>query len=248
MTRTRRLISALAGPLLALGVSSTARADTWSSPVLAAITLPAGQSALDEVTVGSAIWTLSADPDHGYLFRIDPVSDAVTAEIDLPSGSPSGDAFYQGVLAYAYGSLWVPATFHDEILRIDPVAMRIIARIHTGRFPAYLTAGGGSIWVAQDEATSVARIDPDTNALVATIPIGSQGSGKVQPFDVTWDPHTDQVLVTLNPGQGRIALIDGASQQVHMLDVATVLPVGARCRRRTGSGSTTPAPPLGRAP
>ena len=130
------------------------------------------------------------------------------------------------MLAYAYGSLWVPATFHDEILRIDPVAMRIIARIHTGRFPAYLTAGGGSIWVAQDEATSVARIDPDTNALVATIPIGSQGSGKVQPFDVTWDPHTDQVLVTLNPGQGRIALIDGASQQVHMLDVAPAFACG----------------------
>ena len=37
MSRTRRLVSALAALLLTLGVSSTAGADTPSSPVLAAI-------------------------------------------------------------------------------------------------------------------------------------------------------------------------------------------------------------------
>jgi hypothetical protein len=143
-----RVSRALAALLLTLGAGSAARADTRSSPVLAAITLPAGGSALDEVTVGTAVWTLSVDGNHGYLFRIDPVSNTIIAEIDLPSGSPTGDAFYQGGLVYAFGSVWVPETYRDQVWRIDPVAGRVQARISTGRYPALLAAGGGSVWAS----------------------------------------------------------------------------------------------------
>lgn len=225
MTRTRRLLGALAALLLVLGAGSAARADTRSSPVLAAITLPAGGSALDEVTVGTAVWTLSVDGNHGYLFRIDPASNAVTAEIDLPSGSPTGDAFYQGGLVYAFGSLWVPETYRDQVWRIDPVARRVQARISTGRYPALLTAGGGSVWVSQGEAGSVARIDPRTDAVVATIPVGRQAGGKDQPSGVNFDPYTNAVLVDL-PATHRIASIAATTQAVSTFSVAPAFACG----------------------
>ena len=188
MSRTRRLVSALAALLLTLGVSSAARADSQSSPVLAAITLPGGSTALDEVTVGTAIWTLSVDGNHSYLFRIDPVSNAVTAEIDLPSGTATGDAFYQGGLVYAFGSFWVPETYRDQVWRIDPATGGVQARIGTDRYPALLTAGGGSVWVSQGEAGSVARIDPGTDAVVATIPVGRQSGGRTSRSGSTSTP------------------------------------------------------------
>ncbi len=170
----------------------------------------------------------SVDGQAGYLFRIDPATNTITQEVDLPAGTPTGDdALTGGGLVSAAGSLWVPEAFRDEVLRIDPRTGRIIHRIPTGgRLPDQLAAGGGSVWVNQDEAGSVARIDPGTNTVVATIPVGRQdGTGNDQPLSVSWDAALDRVLVTL-PFSHRVATIDATTQRVHYLSVAPAYPCG----------------------
>ena len=192
MTRTRRLVSALAALLLTLGVSSAARADTRSSPVLAAITLPGGSAALDEVTVGTAVWTLSVDGNHGYLFRIDPVLNASPPRSICPSGIADRRCVLSGRARVRVRLTVGTETYRDQVWRIDPASARVQARIATDRYPTLLTAGGGSVWVSQGEDGSVARIDPGTDVVVATIPVGRQAGGKDQPFGINFDPYTER--------------------------------------------------------
>ena len=219
--------------LVILGTATTAAllavgsaAAVTPSAVVATISLPRGFVALDEVDAAGSVWSLAADGQGGYLYRIDPATNAIVSEIDLPPGTPTGDSLLRGAMVVAAGSLWVAATFRDQVWRIDPSTGRIVRRIATGRYPAFLAAGGGSVWVAQDEAGSVARIDPGTNAVVATIPVGWQGpAGVDQPLAVTWDEAGHRVLVTL-PHTHRVAVINGSTQRVRTLSVAPAAACG----------------------
>ena len=196
--------------------------------MLATISLPRGFVALDEVDAGGAVWSLAADGQSGYLYRIDPATNTITKEIDLPAGTPTGDDLLSGGgLVVAAGSLWVPEAFRDQVLRIDPLTGRILRRIPTtGRLSDQLAAGGGSVWVNQNEAGSVARIDPGSNTVVATIPVGRQdGTGRDQPLSVSWDAALERVLVTL-PFSHRVATIDAETQRVRYLSVAPAYPCG----------------------
>ena len=223
--RRRGLTAVLvAATAVAFGVGSAAA--VTPSAVIATISLPRGFVALDEVDAAGSVWALGADGQAGYLCRIDASTNTITAEFDLPSGTPTGDGLYTGAMVVADGSLWIAATFRDQVWRIDPSTGRIVRRIATGRYPAYLAAGGGSVWVAQDEAGSVARIDPGTNAVVATIPVGRQGAtGADQPLAVSWDAAGKRVLVTL-PSTHRVAAINAATQRVHTLSVAPAAACG----------------------
>jgi DNA-binding beta-propeller fold protein YncE len=203
-------IAASTAAVMSVGVARAANPDVAG----AAISLPHGVAAIDEVDVKGAVWTLAIDLERGYVDRIDSATHRITTEIELPTGTPTGDNSYYGGMVAAAGSLWVTEAFRDEVLRINPETGRIVARIPTGRYPAFLAAGGGSIWVAQDEAGSVARIAPGSNAVVATVAVGRQdGSGRDQPFELTWDTNAGRLLVTL-PFSHRVASISGAGQRL----------------------------------
>lgn len=224
----RRGLVAVAVACATVAMSTAAPLGAQAATVVATISLPHGTVALNEVAAGGAVWSLAADGERGYLYRIDPSTNAITAEIDLPMGTPTGDdLLVADGMVVAGGSLWVPEAFRDEVLRIDPVNGRILHRIATtGRYPDQLTVGGGSVWVNQGEAASVARIDPASNAVVATIPVGRQdGNGRDQPLEVSWDAALNRVLVTL-PQSHRVATIDAASQRVRYLSVTPAFPCG----------------------
>lgn len=101
------------------------------------------------------------------LFRIDPVTNQLTAEIPL-------DGFSEGI-AIGEGAVWVGTG--KTVTRIDPKTNAVVARIPVGRDTwgdtwDRISVGAGSIWVLKMVDAMVYRIDPATNRVVAEIRVG----------------------------------------------------------------------------
>jgi streptogramin lyase len=126
---------------------------------------------------------------------------------------------------FAAGSLWVPMHFEHEVLRVDPVTLRVTARISVGLSPVSIVAGAGSLWVALQYGRGVARIDPNSASVVATVAVGRQANTTDGPAQVAYDGV--DVLVSLQ-GSGRVAHVDPASQRVSYDDVGTAVGCAAR--------------------
>lgn len=162
-------------------VALPAGAAPAATAVKATIALPHGFAALDEVNAAGSVWSLVVDSERGYLYRIDPRTSRITAELDLPSGPPTGNEAYEGGLVAAYGSLWVAETFRDEVLRIDPVTRRIVRRIPTGRYPAFLAAGAArSGWPSTRTAAS-----PGSTRRGTPSSRPSRSAGRTQPAAIS---------------------------------------------------------------
>ena len=116
----------------------------------------------DGLAVGEgAVW-VAGDYYGRSVWRIDPVSEAVTS-IRLP--------FIPAGIAAGEGAIWVTSLLDDTVARIDPATRRIVARIRVGRGAAALAVGEGAVWVADSLDDTVSRIDPRDNS-VTTIPVG----------------------------------------------------------------------------
>ena len=86
----------------------------------------------------------------------------ITERIKVPIGP--------GWLETAFGSLWVSKINSKMVLRIDPIANSIVAKIPAGIDPESFAIGLGFLWVADVKGHSILKIDPKTNRVVATIP------------------------------------------------------------------------------
>ena len=109
------------------------------------------------------IWTI----ENLALDRIDPARNKVVLRIRLSSS---------GSLAYGFGSFWV-ATGDGSVLRVDPVARKVVATIpvqHTPNWSPQIAAGEGAVWVASADKHEVAKIDPATNTIASSTPVGGQ--------------------------------------------------------------------------
>lgn len=97
------------------------------------------------------------------LFRIDPVTNQLTAEIPL-------EGFSEGI-AIGEGAVWVGTG--KTVTRIDPKTNAVVASIPVGRDTwDRISVGAGSIWVLKMMDAMVYRIDPATNRVVAEIHVG----------------------------------------------------------------------------
>ena len=143
-----------------------------------------------------AIWSPSCADKK--LMRIDPATGQAVATVDAdPENSEGG-------IAIGAGSVWMvvkPST----LIRVDPVANKVIARTTLPETSANPTFGDGYVWVSTLEGNSVVKIDPHINKIVATVPTGRKprfltfGAGSV------W---------TLNQGDGTVTRIDAATNKV----------------------------------
>ena len=163
--------------------------------------------ATDEIGYGHAVFVLSQQfggPERATLVRLDPTDDTITGELVLPTGTPTGNGVNAEAIAVAAGSLWIPASAHNEVLRIDPATMGIVARVTAGRAPGSVVSDGTSVWVALQEDAAMARIDPALNAVVQTVRVGRRDL-----TDGPWQAAYDgsQILVSM-PGSGRVAHLD----------------------------------------
>jgi DNA-binding beta-propeller fold protein YncE len=90
--------------------------------------------------------------------------------------------------AVGEGSVWV-TDLTGRVIRIDPFARRVVARIPVGE-PAGIAVGAGAAWVqtpnARDPlATRLVKIDAKRNRVVGSVALGG-GSGLAVGADAVW--------------------------------------------------------------
>jgi YVTN family beta-propeller protein len=112
------------------------------------------------------VWIMTSERP---LARIDPATNAVVAEVYVPSGSYG--------IAFGEGGVWVTSTAHDSVTRVDPQTNLIVETIPVGKAPRFVAAGLGAVWTLNQGDGSVSRVDPKTNKVVATIEVGVPGGG-----------------------------------------------------------------------
>ncbi len=100
------------------------------------------------------------------------------------------------------GAIWVVDRTKRELLRIDPVAATIVARIPIGPSGSGLAIVDDDVWVADDADSKVRRIDPASNTVKATITVG-RGDG--------WFANDDRALLVASHVTGSITRLDPAN-------------------------------------
>lgn len=144
-----------------------ARVDIATNTVVA--TIPAGPADSEGgLTVSpDAVWIVS-DP-AGKVMRIDPKTNKVVAEIEVPAGSVAA--------IYGEGSVWVTANKSSKLIQIDAKSNKVVKEIEVGPNPRFLTYGGGSVWTVNQGDGTVSRVNAKTATLEATIQAGIPGGG-----------------------------------------------------------------------
>ena len=101
----------------------------------------------------------------------------------------------------AFGSVW--ATGADGVIRIDPRAGRVSARIPIEGGAVWTAASADAVWVTT--ARALVRIDPTSETVVATVPLAPPLGDPAVVDGVVWVPQVRR---------NRIALVDAATNAV----------------------------------
>ena len=100
----------------------------------------------------------------------------------------------------AFGSLWVTGHHTDEVLRIDPVSLEILARIRSGPGPGWFAVTDDALWVTNKNGAGMSRIDPETNELVTSVGSGSPCGAPTAAAGSVWYLGCDtQLIVRIDP-------------------------------------------------
>jgi len=136
--------------------------------------------------------------------------------VDLATSAIAGqvplDWIEYGYVATGEGAVWQTDFDHNAVLRIDPVAGKVVASIPVGSAPEGVAVTKGAVWVADHHDGAITRIDPKTNRVVATIPISPTGADG--PYAMTAGPGGVWVDV---PNMRSVVRIDPATNSVGLL-------------------------------
>jgi virginiamycin B lyase len=104
------------------------------------------------------------------LVRLDLATSAITGQVPM-------NAMEYGYATTGAGAVWQTDFGRDVLLRIDPIAGKVVASIPlgSGTQPEGVAVTAGSVWVADHGDGTITRVDPKTNRVVAKIPIGPNG-------------------------------------------------------------------------
>jgi YVTN family beta-propeller protein len=127
----------------------------------------------------------------------------VTGRVSVPL--PGGP--FVARLAFGAGSLWIRKTGTSEVLRVDPVTNRVIARIPVGfSYDTGIAVRGGDVWVTNGEEGTVSRISAAINAVVATIRVGRYPLGIAATDDAVWVAnHHSGTVSRIDPWRNQVA-------------------------------------------
>jgi virginiamycin B lyase len=115
--------------------------------------------------------------DLTWLTAIQPSTHRIT-RVDVGTRSPRWPRCVRG-------ALWV--TTDRAVLRVDPRAGDVLARIEVGGTPVEATAGpDGLVWVSDKERSRVFRIDPATNEIVDSFSAGPGAYAMARVDDSVW--------------------------------------------------------------
>jgi hypothetical protein len=125
-------------------------------------TLRLGGDLIAVATGFGSVWALSSG---GTLYRVDPQSGAVSAQVDVGTSRPYN-------IWIGAGAVWVVDDGAGQVIRVDPSANRVAARIPVGDGAADLVFDGTAAWVVNHRDLGLVRIDTATNSArrLSTLP------------------------------------------------------------------------------
>lgn len=101
-------------------------------------------------------------------------------------------------------AIWV-ATGLGGIVRVDPSAKRVVARIRPGGSVSRLARGLGALWALDLFEGRLLRIDPRTNRVVRSIPVGALPSAVAVGHGLVWvASQLDSTVAGVDPRSGRV--------------------------------------------
>jgi hypothetical protein len=130
------------------------------------------------ISAGGSTWVLTRDGQAGSVIRVDPIGGTaqVVIRVSLPPWS----------FGYGFGSLWVVGQKEGmrsvTLLRIDPAAGRIVARVQYTHFGLSLAVTSSAVWLSGGE-TAVHRvygIDPRLNRVTRIVLLGKATTMSLQ--------------------------------------------------------------------
>ena len=207
-------------PPASASVSATSSTDviespppsTSAAPSLSA-SIPSGAHIDSRIQVGEPVaprWFASDGQslwvhEPTSLVRVDLTTSAITGRVPM-------EWMEYGYLTTGAGAIWQTDYERDALLRIDPVAGKVVASIPVGSAPEGVAVTAGAVWVADHHGGAITRVDPKTNRVVATVPIGPTGDDG--PLTMTAGP--DGVWVDV-PNMASVVRIDPATNRVGRL-------------------------------
>jgi YVTN family beta-propeller protein len=122
-----------------------------------------------------------------------------------------------GVMATAFGSLWVADCKSESVYRVDLITGKIQSIIKTGLADRdgelSIAASAAAVWLLSKDEGELTKIDPQTNIIVARVKVASHSYAVVFGFDALWitntknasvqqvDPKTNNVVSTISVGK-----------------------------------------------
>lgn len=196
------------------GDKTVARIDTKTNQVVATIAAAPAASEGGIAASPEAVWIVT--DAKGILSRIDPVKNAVVAEVTVPAGSAG--------VTYGEGAVWVTSPDTNMLTGVDPKTNAVIHSVEVGPRPRFVTTGAGSVWTLNQGDGTVSRVDAKTGKLIANIELGVPGTGGEIAFGEghVWatvfeipiteiDPATNQVVKQwFGPGGDSIRVAHGS--------------------------------------
>jgi streptogramin lyase len=116
---------------------------------VATIKIPEGGESFLTIGYGS-IWVLNKNT--GTVARIDPTSNAVTAQIRVAAGSIGG-----GDIAAGGGYVWARVT-DALVAKIDPASNTVVARYGPASGSGSVADDGQAVWISAHNATTTWRL------------------------------------------------------------------------------------------
>ena len=166
------------------------------------------------VVADGDVW--AGNYDEGVVYRIDPDSGEIEAEIEVGPEAVSLTAVPEGVWVRTVGGVtW-------EAHRIDPATNEVAATVDGGNA---ISAGHGSVWFSQRGADRLIRADPLSGEPTAVIEVPREHDcSVVSTEDAAWgscllidrvvgtiariDPDSDEHVATINIGGGASWVFD----------------------------------------
>ncbi len=123
------------------------------------------------------------------------------------------DAIEYGYATTGAGAVWQTDFGRDVLLKIDPVADKVLAKIPlgSGTAPEGVAVSEGSVWVADHGDGAITRVDPSTDTVVIKIPTGPTGQNNPEtmaagPNGVFVDVASMYAVLRIDPATNRVGL------------------------------------------
>jgi streptogramin lyase len=143
-----------------------------------------------------------------------PIGSAATPE-PTPRATTAGDAQALVInlgrrtgpfdIREAFGSLWVTGHHTDDVIRVDPTTLKIVARIKSGPGPGWFAVTDDAMWVSNKNGAGMSRIDPATNEYVTSVGSGSPCGAPTAAAGSIWYQGCDtQLIVRIDPATNKV--------------------------------------------